>query len=125
MASAVAAALMAGVMTAAGAAFWQLRQSEQVWNATNAVSQVLDQWRTFDAAGAQALDGSQMSVDDAGALTEAVEGFVPAFTIVVRTSVPTGWPPGAVRVEACAYRGEADLTQRPLICLQSGVRGVL
>gem|GEM_PF-1216495 len=125
MASAVAAVLMAGVLTAAGAVTVQLRQSEQTWKAADAVSQALDQWRTLDAAGARDRDGWRLAVDESGALTEVRESVVPVFTVVVRASVPTGWPSGAVRVEACAYRGAANGNQPAYLCLLSGVRGGL
>ena len=125
MASAVAAVLMAGVLTAAGAVTLQLRQSEQTWKAADAVSQALDQWRTFDAAGARDRDGWRLAVDESGALTEMSQGVVPVFTVVVRASVPSGWPSGAVRVEACAYRGAVNGNQPAHVCLLSGVRGGL
>lgn len=125
MASAVAAVLMAGVLTAAGMVAVQLRQSEQMWNATDAVSQVLDQWRTFDAVRARDRDGWRLSVDDAGDVSEVVAGVIPAWTVVVRASLPSGWPDGAVRLEACAYRGDAEAAEPARVCLQSGVRGGL
>jgi len=125
VASAVAAVMMAGVLTAAGSVTLHLRQSEQTWKAADAVSQALDQWRTLNATGARDRDGWRLAVDESGALTEVRAGAVPVFTVVVRATVPSGWPSGAVRVEACAYRGTADATQQAHVCLLSGVRGGL
>lgn len=124
-ASALAAVLMAGVLAAAGAVTRHLRQSEQMWLATEAVSQVLDQWRTCDAACTRGRDGWRLAVDEAGALSEITAGEVPMFTLVIRGTAPAGWPTGAVRVEACAYRGGAREDEPALVCLQSGVRGML
>ncbi len=124
-ASAVAAVLMAGVLTAAGAVTRRLRQSEQMWLATEAVSQVLDQWRTCDAACTRGRDGWRLAINEVGAVSEITAGEVPMFTVVLRGTAPAGWPTGAVRVEACAYRGGAREDEPALVCLQSGVRGAL
>lgn len=125
MASAVTAVLMAGVLTAASAVAVQLRESERLWQVTEAVSQVLDQARAFDAVHVAALNGHRLSVDAGGAVTDGGAEATTVWTVILRTSLPSGWPAAAVRIEACAYRGRADGDDPVVVCLDSGVRGAL
>lgn len=125
VASAVMAVLMAGVLTAASTVAVQLRGSERFWKVTDAVSQVLDQCRAIDAAQVHNLNGRRLSVDDTGAVTASEADATTVWTVMLRTSQPSGWPPAAVRIEACAYRGPGEGDAPAVLCLESGVQGAL
>jgi len=125
VASAVTAVLMAGVLTAASAVAVQLRESERLWKVTDAVSQVLDQSRAVDATQMHDLNGRRLSVDDTGAVTASEADATTVWTVILRTSQPSGWPPATMRIEACAYRGPAEGDEPAVLCLESGVQGAL
>lgn len=123
VASAVAAVALAGVMTAAAAVTLQQRQAERTWAAAEVTAQVLDQWRGADVALLRQLDGWSLALDAQGRPVAAGAGDSADLTVVAQGTTPAGWPPGTVRVDACAYRGRPETGLAPIVCLQTGFGG--
>ena len=123
VASAVAAVALAGVITAAAAVTLQQRQAERTWTAAEVTAQVLDQWRGADVALLRQLDGWRLALDAQGRPVATGVDDSADLTVVVQGTTPAGWPPGTVRVDACAYRGRPETGLAPIVCLQTGFGG--
>lgn len=123
VACAVAAVGLAGVMTAAAAVVLQQRQAEGTWTAADVTAQVLDQWRGADVALLRQRYGWRLALDAEGRPVRAGADDSAVLTVVAQGTTPTGWPPGTVRVDACAYRGRPDDGLAPVVCLQTGFGG--